>query len=125
MELGFKSKGIPYARVKRKLGQTKFNFFSYFSYATDGIVGGSTTPLKISIFFGILVGLASLSIAVYFVFAKFALHLEFQEGVVAMIVLMLLNFGINFFFLGTIGEYVGRIYKFEETRLPAIVEEKI
>ncbi len=123
--LGFKSKGIEYARVKRKMGHTKFNFFSYFLYATDGIVGGSTTPLKISIFFGFFVGMASLVIAIYFVFAKLVFQLEFQEGIVAMIVLMLLNFGINFFFLGILGEYIGRLYQFEETRLPAIIDERV
>ena len=35
---------------------SKFNIFSYLSYATDGIVRGNSLPLRMSIYFGIFFG---------------------------------------------------------------------
>ena len=55
------------------------------------------------------------------VIAKFFLGIEFQEGIAALIVLLLINFSINFFFLGIIGEYIGRTFKKEEISMPAII----
>lgn len=124
-ELGFNPKFINYERAKRNKGKTKFNYFSYLSYAVDGIIGSSITPLRISIFVGILFGILSIILSLYFIVAKFYLEINFQEGIAAMIVLVLINFSINFFFLGIIGEYVGRIFNKDQINMTALIEKKI
>ena len=123
--IGFKKTGVEYERLKRKKGITKFSYISYFLYAIDGIVGGSIVPLRISIFVGLIFGLLAIFLAIYFIIAKLFLGIDFAEGVAAIIILLLFNFAVNFFFLGIIGEYVGRIFKKEEDSLPAIIEERI
>jgi len=123
--IGFKKNCVEYTRLKREKGTTKFSYSSYFLYAIDGIVGGSIVPLRISIFVGIIFGFLAIFVAIYFIVAKLFLGIDFQEGVVAIIILLLFNFAVNFFFLGIIGEYVGRIFKKDEDSLPAIIEERI
>jgi dolichol-phosphate mannosyltransferase len=124
-DLGFTSSSIPYSRLQRKKGVTKFNLISYISYAIDGIMGSSIVPLRISIIVSIFFGFLSIALSIYFIIAKFILGIDFQEGIAALIVLLLLNFSINFFFLGVIGEYIGRTFKKEEISMPAIIDETI
>ena len=88
-------------------------------------MGSSIVPLRISIIVSIFFGFLSISLSIYFIIAKFILGIEFQEGIAALIVLLLLNFSINFFFLGVMGEYIGRTFKKEEISMPAIIDETI
>lgn len=124
-DLGFSSTFVPYSRLERKKGETKFNVISYISYGIDGLMGSSIVPLRISVLVSILFGIMSILLSAYFVIAKFFLGIEFQEGIAALIILLLINFSINFFFLGIIGEYIGRTFKKEEISMPAIIDEKI
>ena len=123
-DLGFKSVGVPYKRRARLRGATKFNFPSYFKYAFDGLIDGTILPLRFALFCSILIG-SFIGVSSYFIYLKFILAREFQEGIVAIIVLLLVNFSFNFLFLGIIGEYVGRIKTSRVTSRPAIIEEKI
>jgi len=123
--LGFKSRSIPYDRIKRANGVSKFNFFSYLSYATDGIVSGTMIPLRISIYFGVFFGTFAICLSIFFILAKFIFEIDYAEGIAAMIVFTLFNFGINFLFLGIIGEYVGRVYNKKDIEEPAIIDEFI
>ncbi len=123
--LGFKSYSVPYNRNKRAKGVSKFNFFSYLSYAADGVVSGTMIPLRISIYFGIFVGILAIGLSFFFILAKFVFNISYAEGIAAMIVFTLFNFGINFFFLGIIGEYVGRVYNKKNIEDPAIIDEFI
>ena len=124
-DLGFKSVGVPYKRRARLRGSTKFNLPSYFKYAFDSLIDGTTLPLRFALFCSILIAVAAIGVSFYFLYLKFILAREFQEGIVAIIVLLLVNFAFNFLFLGIIGEYVGRIKTSRVTSRPAIIEEKI
>jgi Glycosyltransferases involved in cell wall biogenesis len=123
--LGFKAVGIPYNRRKRELGTSKFNFRSYFSYATDGIVSGTVVPLRLSIFVGVLISGLSFLAMIYFLLAKFVFGAAFAAGVAASIIINLFGLGVNLIFLGIIGEYVGRIYLEKDFCEPAIIDETV
>ena len=123
--LGFKTVGIPYNRRKRERGTSKFNFLSYFSYATDGMVSGTVVPLRLSILFGVLISSLSFLAMIYFLLAKFVFGASFAAGVAASIIINLFGFGANFIFLGIIGEYLGRIYLEKDSSEPAIIDEAI
>lgn len=123
--LGFKTVGIPYNRRKRERGTSKFNFLSYFSYATDGIVSGTVVPLRLSILVGVVISGLSFLAMVYFLLAKFVFGASFAAGVAASIIINLFGFGVNFIFLGIIGEYLGRIYLEKDSCEPAIIDETI
>lgn len=120
--IGFKSVGIPYERAKRRHGKSKFNKLSYFSYAADSLVSGSIVPLRLSLILGFIFSLGSFVLMIYFIIAKLCLALPFASGVAATIVITLFGFGVNFIFVGIIGEYVGRVYMERELSAPAIID---
>ena len=121
--LGFKSTGVPYDRLKRLHGESKFGLMNYFSYARDGLVSGTIAPLRIAVFFGIIFSLLSFVFMLYFIYAKLFLNTNFATGVAAAIVIVLFGFGLNFLLLGIIGEYVGRLYLNKESSQEAIIED--
>jgi dolichol-phosphate mannosyltransferase len=105
-------------------GTSKFGFIKYFSYATDGLVSGTITPLRLSVIGGVILSFMSFIFAGYFVVAKLFLGIPFATGVAAIIVIQLFGFGMTFLFLGVIGEYVGRLYLAKEASQLAIIEDK-
>ncbi|QDM17960.1 glycosyltransferase family 2 protein [Tardiphaga sp. vice278] len=123
--LGFASVGIEYDRRQRELGTSKFNIRSYFSYATDGIVSGTVLPLRLAVWLGVAISTISFLAMIFFLFDKFLFGGNFAAGVAANIIITLFNFGINFIFLGIIGEYVGRIYLERDINEPAIIDSRI
>lgn len=124
-DLGFKKRAVEYSRKKRVFGKTKFNFFSYTSYALDGLIMGSFLPLRIPLFVGILFSLLSVILGIYFIVLKLLSETDFPEGTVAVIVISLFANALNFMFLGIIGEYVGRILNNENYKRPAIIDYSI
>jgi glycosyltransferase involved in cell wall biosynthesis len=123
--LGFKSDYVEYIRGERKKGLTKFNYKLYILYGIDGLISGTITPLRISIFFSIIFAILCFISSIYFVLAKYYLKIIFQEGIAAILIINLLSFSIIFFILGIFGEYLGRIYIQKEDQRLAIVEKKI
>lgn len=55
--VGFDVKYIEITNKERAAGKTKWNFWSLFQYAKEGIISFSTKPLKISIIFGLIISL--------------------------------------------------------------------
>ena len=102
---------------------SKFGFVKYFSYARDGLVSGTIAPLRLAVLFGIIFSLLSFLFGLYFVYAKLFLNIDFAAGMAALIVIVLFGFGLNFFLVGIVGEYVGRIYLDKESSQFAIIEE--
>lgn len=121
--LGFKAAGVPYNRLRRLHGESKFGLVKYFSYARDGLVSGTIAPLRIAVFFGIIFSLLSFIFGLYFIYAKIFLNITFPTGVAATIVIVLFGFGLNFLLMGIIGEYVGRLYLDKESSQLAIIED--
>ena len=66
--IGFKTYWLPFENVERVAGESKWSFWKLFKYSLDGILGFSNSPLKISLFFGVLFMLFSfvpLGFAIY------------------------------------------------------------
>ncbi|HEY0383953.1 MAG TPA: glycosyltransferase family 2 protein [Candidatus Elarobacter sp.] len=111
--IGFKSIGVEHARAPRHGGKSTYAFFRNVRFALNGIIASSVAPLKLIPLFGI--GLSVLSFVAVIVLAVFWFTVGVPfAGYGTIVALMLLMFGLLFFFLGIISEYVGMI--FEETR---------
>jgi glycosyltransferase involved in cell wall biosynthesis len=52
--VGFKKIGIKYKRNERKLGVTNYNIWGMIKFAIGGILSTSTFPLRINIYFGVV-----------------------------------------------------------------------
>jgi dolichol-phosphate mannosyltransferase len=111
--VGFPQIGIPVERSERHSGRSKYSALRLLRLASDGIFAFSIVPIRAAAMIGGLSILLSSLFAIYSVFAKLVLH-QSPKGFAALVILITFLSGTLLFFLGLIGEYVGRIY--EETK---------
>ena len=107
--VGFRQIGISMERSARHAGKTKYSPLKLLKLASDGIFAFSIVPLRAAAALGAAAIGLSFLFALYSLYAKFWLHSP--QGFTALVVVMTFLSGINLFFLGIIGEYVGRIYE--------------
>ena len=110
--VGFRQIGIPIERSARHAGRPKYSPVKLLMLAFDGIFAFSIVPLRAAAILGIIAILLSGLFSFYSLFVKFWLHSP--QGFTATILVITFLSGVNLFFLGVIGEYVGRVY--EETK---------
>jgi glycosyltransferase involved in cell wall biosynthesis len=111
--VGFRQTGLPVERGERHSGKTKYGVFRLVKLAADGIFAFSIVPIRVAAWLGAAVMVISLLYVFYSLYAKLFLHIS-PQGFTALIVAVTFLSGVVMFFLGVIGEYVGRIY--EETK---------
>jgi len=113
--VGFRQTGIPIRRAERHSGRSKYSFFGLIKLAADGIFAFSIVPIRAAALLGAVVMVISLLYVCYSLYAKLFLHIS-PQGFTALIVAFTFLFGMLLFFLGVIGEYVGRIYEEAKAR---------
>jgi dolichol-phosphate mannosyltransferase len=111
--VGFRQIGLPVERVRRHSGKSKYSLLRLLKLAADGIFAFSIVPIRAAALLGAAVIGVSTLYTCYSLYAKFFLR-QSPKGFTALIVAMTFFSGVLLFFLGVIGEYVGRIY--EETK---------
>jgi dolichol-phosphate mannosyltransferase len=111
--VGFRQIGIPVERAERHSGQSKYSIMRLMKLAFDGVFAFSIVPIRAAAIVGATVIGVSAIYVLYALYAKIFLH-ESPQGFTALLVAITFLSGILLFFLGVIGEYVGRIY--EETK---------
>ena len=122
-ELGFERKEISYVQPKRLRGKTKLNFYTLYDTAMLGFISYSKIPLRLASFIGFAVSFLSfLAATIYFVL-KIIFWSSFSLGLAPLIIGMFFFSGVQLFFLGVIGEYVGAIFTQVKKR-PLVVEKE-
>ena len=108
--IGYKSTRLTYTRVGRKAGKSSYTFAAYLDEAINAIITHSLVPIRLATLLG-------LSLSGFSIFAAFAYTMikifnwGFQApGATTTIVLVLFFSGIQLFFLGMLGEYIGAIH---------------
>jgi dolichol-phosphate mannosyltransferase len=122
--VGFRQIGIPVDRAARHSGRSKYSLRKLFELASDGIFAFSIVPVRAATLLGALAIVLSGGFSVYSVYAKFFLH-SAPKGFTALVLLMTFLSGIILFFLGIIGEYVGRLYEEVKARPHYIVSRTL
>jgi polyisoprenyl-phosphate glycosyltransferase len=120
--VGFRQVGIAMERSARHAGKPKYGPLKLLKLAFDGIFAFSILPLRAAAVFGAGAIAISFLFALYSLYAKFRMHSP--QGFTALILAMTFFSGVNLFFLGIIGEYVGRVYEEAKGR-PHYVIQKI
>ena len=110
---GFRQTGLQVERAKRHSGKSKYSMMRLVKLAADGVLAFSIMPIRAAALFGAAVVFLSAVYVAYAIYAKLFLK-ESPQGFTALIVAVTFLSGVMLFFLGIIGEYVGRIY--EETK---------
>ncbi len=111
--VGFRQTGLTVERAERLSGKSKYGVMRLMKLAADGIFAFSIVPIRAAALFGGFVMFLSSLYVLYALYAKVFLQ-ESPQGFTALLVAVTFLSGVVLFFLGVIGEYVGRIY--EETK---------
>ncbi len=121
--VGFRQIGIPIERAARRAGRTKYSPLRLLKLASDGIFAFSIVPLRAAAILGAAATGVSVLFAMYSLYAKFWLHSP--QGFTALILAITFLSGVNLFFLGIIGEYIGRVYEEAKGRPHYVVREVV
>ena len=124
-ELGFQRMEIPYTQFRREKGKTKNNFYTLYDTAMLGFVNHSKVPLRLASFIGFTVSLISIFIALGYLIYKFIFWYSFQLGMAPLVIGIFFLGGVQLFFLGMIGEYIGAIFTQVKKRPLVIEKERI
>lgn len=119
--VGFRQIGIPVERHARQAGATKYNPLRLLKLASDGLFAFSIVPLRAAALLGATATALSLLYSLYALYVKFWLHSP--QGFTALILTITFLSGVNLFFLGIIGEYIGRIYEEAKGRPHYIIRQ--
>ena len=122
--VGFRQVGIPVERRERRSGKSKYGFLRLLGLAADGIFAFSVVPIRAAALLGAAAIFVSGVYAAYALFKKIFLH-QSPQGFTALLVIISFLSGVLLFFLGVIGEYVGRIYEASKRRPLYIVSSLI
>ena len=120
--LGFKQVAVSFERQARFAGTAKYTFRQSLRLAINGIVGFSTVPLRISVYAGFMAVFFAFLVMIYALAAYFFdVHLE--RGWTSLIVSVLIIGGVQLILLGSIGEYIARIYDEVKQRPNYVIRE--
>lgn len=105
--VGFNVKWFPHENRERAAGDTKWSVTKLFKYAMDGIIGYTSSPLRIPLYLGILLIILS---GFYIIGAL--LFSDYIDSVTLSAVLFAVMFigGLILVSIGIAGEYLARIY---------------
>jgi polyisoprenyl-phosphate glycosyltransferase len=121
--VGFRQIGVPVERPERSAGESKYGLRRLLGLAFDGVFAFSIVPIRAAALLGaVAVGLSG-AFALYALVAKLALH-HSPQGFTSLILVLTFLSGVNLFFLGVVGEYVGRVYE-EVKRRPLYVVARV
>lgn len=120
--VGYNTCFIPYTACERAAGKSKWNFKKLANYAADGIIGYSTTPLRIATMLGFITSASALIYLVIVVLQKLITGIDIP-GYATIIVLILFLGSMQLFCIGIIGEYVGRTFEQSKNRPVYIMKE--
>jgi glycosyltransferase involved in cell wall biosynthesis len=122
-ELGHKIKTIQFTQPRRLHGITKNNFYTLYDIAMLGMVSHSKMPIRIVAFLGFILGFLSLLAAVIFLILKLMFWYYFPVGIAPIVIAIFFLSGIQLFFIGIIGEYIGSIHTYVQHK-PVVVEKE-
>ena len=119
--IGSKYVAVPLKRDARFAGKSGYNLGKMLNLTFARIFSFSMFPIRMVTYLGALLCVGSMIGAVALIIYK--LMGNVLTGWTSMMVLMLFLFGLNFAFLGILGEYIGRIFLETKQRPNYIIEQ--
>ena len=120
--IGFNKKEILFERPARIAGKTKWNYWKFLNLAIEGLTSFTIAPLRLASFVGcVLAFLAMMYMAVIII--KTIIYGGDVAGYPSLITVILFIGGVQLFFLGIMGEYLGRVFNESKFRPLYLVKE--
>ena len=121
--LGFRQVAVQYHRDARFAGESGYTLAKLFKIAVDGITSFSIKPLRFASILGfVFAGLCAIGI-IYSVVGHYQGKTA-VAGWTSLMAVILLVASLQFFVLGMIGEYIGRMFV-EQKKRPLFIVGKI
>jgi len=120
---GFPAALVPYDRVARDEGRSRWTLAKKLKYFADSIVSFSYAPLRVMSIAGISLALLSFAYAGFLVFVKVFHGLAIQGWTTTMVVLSFLS-GVQLLCLGVLGEYLWRTLDAARRRAGFLVRDR-
>lgn len=121
--IGHKYVAVPLKRDARFAGKSGYNLSKMLSLTFARIFSFSMFPIRMVTYMGAFLCIGSMLAACGLIIYKLVGNVV--TGWTSMMVLMLFLFGLNFAFLGILGEYIGRIFLETKQRPNFIIEQVI
>ncbi len=121
--VGFNTKWFSHENRERAAGETKWSIRKLAKYALDGILGYTTSPLRIALWLGILLCVAGVAVGIYAVVRRFVCDELLMQSFVTLYSVLLLLVGILLGVIGILGEYLARVYTEIKGRPVYIISE--
>ena len=122
--IGFDSTIIHYKRKPRAAGETKYPLHKMIGLAVNAIVSMSYTPIRLAYFTAVIIAIPFLVYLVRALIMWLFFNAELEKGWASLLICIIVFGTANLFFIGIIGEYIGRIYE-ESKRRPIYFISKI
>lgn len=119
--IGSRYVAVPLKRDARFAGKSGYNLSKMLALTFARIFSFSMFPIRIVTYLGALLCVGSMLAALALIIYKLVGNVV--AGWTSMMVLMLFLFGLNFAFLGVLGEYIGRIFLETKQRPKFMIDE--
>jgi glycosyltransferase involved in cell wall biosynthesis len=121
---GFKSTGVKYVWKARKKGFSKNRLFHLIDQGLNGIISFTRVPMRLCM----LLGFALSGLSILFALFSLVWHLVVDgtmapPGIPTLIVALFFFSGVQFFFLGILGEYICAIHS-QVRKRPLVIERE-
>ena len=120
--IGFNKKEILFDRDARAAGKTKWNYWKLINLAIEGITSFTIAPLRAASFVGCVLAFIAM-IYMFFIVIRTLMYGGDVAGYPSLISVILFIGGVQLFFLGVIGEYLGRVFNESKFRPLYLVKD--
>ena len=119
---GYPIKFIPYTRVDRKIGESRWTLSKKIKSLLDGVLGYSYFPIRMMSVAGAFVAISGFVYALV-IFIDFFVHGNPLQGWAPLMIILLFLSGMQMLMLGIIGEYLWRTLDQVKNRPGYIIEQ--
>jgi len=120
---GYRTSFIPYARLKRTIGTSQYNFGKKLKNFLDAVLDASYLPIRFISLVGVITSALGVLYSLSIVFSWLRGETPFSGWAPIMIAILLVG-GLIMVMLGVIGEYVWRINEEVRKRPNYVVRDK-
>jgi glycosyltransferase involved in cell wall biosynthesis len=124
-DFGYERAEIGYMQPARKRGVSHNSFYTLYDLAILGITKHSRVPLRVATMVGFCLSGLSLLIAFAYLIVKLIFWSDIQLGTAPLLIGIYFFGGVQLFFIGILGEYIGSIHTQVHKRPLAVEKERI
>jgi len=122
-DCGFRSIGVPYTWRARARGISRNRLSQLIDQGLIGLISFSNIPMRLALFFGAILSFVSVAYALFVLIAAVVGGTGAPRGIPTIIIALFFFSGLQFLFLGLLGEYIIAIHN-QSRKRPIVVERE-